>query len=104
MNGCTAETEGCERWAPNLYLHPNQRRQAREDGKKTDGYVWREKTVFQIHIVSKLFPKKQAWEGGNKKTNRYVPKKTVFQVLFLNLHNATFGKDERKQHSPIKWN
>ena len=20
MNGCTAETEGCERWAPNLYL------------------------------------------------------------------------------------
>ncbi len=46
MNGSIAETEGCERWAPNLYLHPNQRRQAREDGKKTDGYVWREKTVF----------------------------------------------------------
>ena len=24
MNARTAETEGCERWAPNLYLHPNQ--------------------------------------------------------------------------------
>ena len=65
MNGCTAETEGCERWAPNLYLHPNQRRQAREDGKKTDGYVWREK------IISKG-PNQEAGMGGWKQENKQI--------------------------------
>ena len=67
MNGCTAETEGCERWAPNLYLHPNQRRQAREDGKKTDGYVWREKNgvldSYCFQIISKG-PNQEAGMGG----------------------------------------
>ena len=71
MNGCTAETEGCERWAPNLYLHPNQRRQAREDGKKTDGYVWREKNgvldSYSFQIISQ-----EAGMGGWQQESKLI--------------------------------
>ena len=47
MNACTAETEGCERWAPNLYLHPNQRpgRHGRATRKRTEMFSEFKKNV-----------------------------------------------------------